>query len=453
MSNLKKFLNKLHLILIDSKIKQVIKLEQLKRKRRIRLDRIFILIGGLLVCVGLMIGGFFVIKGLFAKDVIADEYAKASEENKLQDVKIKNSVYAEEMENGETFVYAIHTPDLGKDVNEKIEKFVEASKEEKGTVTHVDFTSNSAFDQYRSYVITLRKYAYMDGLEPVDVVATQHLYINYDQNQLIDLDHVVRGKVIDRISLENKIKPEELKLVSINEKGIVMDAKGKSIEYSYVDHPTSFVMENKNVPTLLKYPKIEVKKREIDPDRPMVAFTFDDGPAPGNTERILRALEKVKGRATFFELGSLMEEYPETVRAITKSGSEVANHSYDHPWLTEMSLEDAIANVQKTNDIFFSLTGNEINVVRPPYGAYNEAIENGLTEDIVLWDVDTRDWESRNTKSVVKMAKDYTYDGAIVLFHDIHDSTIPAVEELIEYYHSKGYQFVTVSELYEARGK
>ena len=148
-----------------------------------------------------------------------------------------------------------------------------------------------------------------------------------------------------------------------------------------------------------------------------------------------------------------MENYPDTVRAICEQGSEVANHSYDHDWLTQKSVEDAVKDIQSVNDIFFSLTGNEINLVRPPYGDYNSALVKAFSEKVVMWDVDTRDWESRNVDSIISMTKKYAYNGAIVLFHDIYSTTATAAVELIKYYDSLGYQFVTVSELYEVKGK
>ena len=150
-----------------------------------------------------------------------------------------------------------------------------------------------------------------------------------------------------------------------------------------------------------------------------------------------------------------METYPDTVREVVESGSEVGSHSYDHTydWMNGMTLEEAVADLDKVDDIFFSLTGQDISLFRPPFGASIKSLSDTITEKIVYWDVDTRDWESKNTEKVIEMCKKYTYDGAIVLFHDIHATTIPAVEQLIEYYDSQGYQFVTVSELYAIKGK
>lgn len=426
-------------------------MQHVRRKRRIRMDRVLILLGACLLSLILIFGAMFGIYKLINPRIIADEYGKPNTV-KLEDDKIDSNVYSEKnKETGEKLIYAIHVPEFKNEFDQQIEEFVNKMIEEKAAVTHIDYESNQAFNQYKSYVITATLYESIDGLNPLKAIKTEQMFMNFDSNAFIELDDCIRGKAISEVAKTNSATEEDLKLVKITESGIEIDALGKKVNYAYDD--TSFIMKNENIKTLLKGDRIEIEKREIDPNKPMVAFTFDDGPSPGNTERILAALDKVGGRATFFQLGYLMETYPETVQAVAKQGSEVANHSYDHDWLTEKSLEDAKADISSVNDIAFSLTGNEIQLLRPPYGAYNKAIQEGITEKLVMWDVDTRDWESRNTESIINMTKQYTYDGAIVLFHDIHSATIPAVEQLIEYYNSQGYQFVTVSELYEIKGK
>lgn len=427
-------------------------MQQVRRKRRrIRMDRVFILIGAGLLSLVLIFGAIFGIYKLINPRIIADEYGKPNT-IKLETDKINSNVYKEKnKETGEKLIYAIHTPKFKNEMDQTVEAFVNKMIEEKAIVTHIDYESTEAFSQYKSYVITATLYESIDGMNPLNAVKTEQLFIHFDKDTFIELDDCLRGKAISKIAKENGANEDEVKLSKITETGVEIDILGKKVNYPYDE--TSFVMKNDNIKTLLKGDRIEIPKREIDPNKPMVAFTFDDGPSPGNTERILAALDKVSGRATFFQLGQLMERYPETVLAVAKQGSEIANHSYDHDWLTDKSLDDAKADISSVNDIAFSLTGNEILLLRPPFGAYNTAIKEGITEKVVMWDVDTRDWESRNTESIINMTKQYTYDGAIVLFHDIHSATIPAVEQLIEYYDSLGYQFVTVSELYEVKGK
>ena len=421
------------------------------KRRRIRIDRLLILVGALVLCIMLVFGVISGIFNLLNPKLIADEYRKPNTEIKLSTDKIDSDVYSKKnKETDSKMIYAIHVPKLeNEEVNQQIQDFVNKMIEEKATVTHIDYESNQAFGQYKSYIITANLYENIDELIPSNVTKTEQLFINFDGESLIDLEDCIRGKAISKIAKENNTNEDMLQLSKVTEKGIQINIEGKKIEYPYDD--TSFVMNNQNIKTLLKYEKIEVEKRELDSNKPMIALTFDDGPNPANAEKILAALEKVGGRATFFQLGSLMEKYPETVRKIVASGSEVASHSYGHDQLTTKSLEDAIADVQSVNDIFFSLTGNEIRLIRPPYGSYSKEIEEAITEKIVLWNVDTRDWESRNTQKTVEATKKYAYDGAIVLMHEIYSSSATAAEELINYYHEQGYQLVTVSELFEMK--
>ena len=435
-----------------SKIKLVIYMEKLRRKRRVRIDRVMILVGGCLLALLLVIGAITAIFKLINPTLIAKEYSKPALEIKLEGEKVDSDVYTvKNKETGEKYIYAIHLPVLNNEAKNVLNSFVEEIKAENALVTHIDFSSTSAFSQYKSYVITATTYSDIDGLNPFNPIKTEELYINFDKEELIDLDDCVRGKAISNLAKKYSCDEENVRLVNISETGVKIDVNGTKVDYLYQENNTDFVMNNENVPSILKYEKINVEKREIDPTKPMIAFTFDDGPSPSNTMKILEALDKVGGRATFFQLGYLMENYPDTVRAVTQQGSEVANHSYDHDWLTSKSVDAAVEDIQSVNDIFFSLTGNEINLVRPPYGDYNTALVQAFSEDVVMWDVDTRDWESRNVDSIISMTKKYAYDGAIVLFHDIYSTTSTAAVELIKYYDSLGYQFVTVSELIEMR--
>lgn len=432
-------------------------MKQVKRKRRIRIGRVLILIAGCFLCILLLIGGFLTIRKFFKNDIISSEYANAQMEIKLEGEKIIDQVYEEkDPDTGESMIYALHLPSFSNsDAQETLNTFVEQIKNEKAKVTHIDFESSSAFSQYKSYAITATTYDEIESLQPFNELKSETIYFHFDQDELIDINDCMRTKAIRQLALEHSCDQNAIVLKKITESGLVIEIDGSELDYSYKDHDTSFIMDNANVPSILTNDRIIVEKREIDPNKPMIAFTFDDGPAPGNTERILAALEKVNGRATFFELGSLMEIYPDTVRAVVESGSEVASHSYDHTydWMNGMTLDEAVADLNKVDDIFFSLTGNDLSLFRPPFGSSISSLKESITEKIVYWDVDTRDWESRDTDKVIEMCKKYTYDGAIVLFHDIHATTIPAVEQLIQYYDSLGYQFVTVSELYEAKGK
>lgn len=192
---------------------------------------------------------------------------------------------------------------------------------------------------------------------------------------------------------------------------------------------------------------------EVDPSAPMVALTFDDGPNPDYTQRILAVLCDNYSRATFFVVGTNAEKYPEMLKAISDSGSEIGNHTFNHKNLTELSEEDAIAQIEQVNRAVNKATGEDTTVIRPPYGATNDEVLALLQEPVVLWDMDTEDWESRNAQTIADKVLSVVKDGDIILMHDIYDSTAEAVEILVPKLKEQGYQIVTVSEMARLKGK
>ncbi|MBQ6555325.1 MAG: polysaccharide deacetylase family protein [Firmicutes bacterium] len=196
----------------------------------------------------------------------------------------------------------------------------------------------------------------------------------------------------------------------------------------------------------------ESDARDVDPDKPMVALTFDDGPREGNTEQILEALDAVDGRATFFMVGTNVENYPDTVRAVAEQGSELANHSYNHPQLTTLGTDGAMEQINKTNDLIYNAAGVRPTIGRPPYGSINEDIIAASGMDWFNWSVDTLDWKTRNADAVCDVILSEVGDRDVILMHDIHSSTVEAAVRIIPKLHEMGYQLVTISELAEVEG-
>ncbi|MCJ8014573.1 polysaccharide deacetylase family protein [Paenibacillus sp. KQZ6P-2] len=178
-----------------------------------------------------------------------------------------------------------------------------------------------------------------------------------------------------------------------------------------------------------------------------VALTFDDGPHPKNTLKILELLKKYDAKATFFMLGNRVDFYPDVVKKIADQGHELGNHTWDHKDLTTLSTAEAIQEVERTNQAIKSAAGREPTVFRPPYGARNKAVENAISMPTVLWTIDTLDWKSHNPDQILKIVKENVKDGSIILMHDIHKTTVEAVEPVLKYLKKEGYECVTVSEL------
>ena len=229
--------------------------------------------------------------------------------------------------------------------------------------------------------------------------------------------------------------------------------------YASVNKSMGEYMVKANDDLLGKGTDKELKKslyvpRKIDKTKKLIAFTFDDGPLKGNTERVLAALEKNDARATFFMLGQNANYYPETVKKVLESGNEVSSHTWNHTYLPKLSAAQVRAQEDKTENAIYKAcgSGSKPVSVRPPYGAINENVKKGIDTPLILWSVDTLDWKTKNTDATVKPILKHAKDGDIVLMHDIHKPTVAAVEKVLPILKKKGYEVCTVSELLEAKG-
>jgi peptidoglycan/xylan/chitin deacetylase (PgdA/CDA1 family) len=198
-------------------------------------------------------------------------------------------------------------------------------------------------------------------------------------------------------------------------------------------------------------PSPEPQQHEtIDPSKPIIALTFDDGPSLV-TPLILDVLERHGARATFFTVGNLVYEHKETVLRAIAMGSEVAGHSWDHSNLTRLNREQLKQQITCTSDIVYSVTGSAPAFFRPPYGAFNDTLLNVAGElgyAVINWTIDPFDWKYQDAGHIYDFIMRNVHDGAIILCHDVYDTTAEAMERLIPDLISQGYQLVTVSELF-----
>lgn len=196
-------------------------------------------------------------------------------------------------------------------------------------------------------------------------------------------------------------------------------------------------------------PPVPWRSNQIDPEKPMVALTFDDGPSI-HTEKILDLLEQYDSRATFFVIGNLVESRRETIERAFDMGSEIMGHSWDHRNLTKLSAREISTQVTDTANAIESVTGLRPQMYRTPYGAVNDRVRDVSGElgfAIISWSVDPRDWQTRNTDAVHAAIMRNVKDRAIILSHDLYGTTADAMERVIPELLELGYQLVTVSEL------
>lgn len=195
-----------------------------------------------------------------------------------------------------------------------------------------------------------------------------------------------------------------------------------------------------------------------DPDRPMIALTFDDGPTE-YTPQVLDLLERHGAKGTFFVIGQNLSEGTRPVlQRMADMGCNIGMHDLTHTDLTKLS---AAANVKRIREMQALVSaqidgGYETHLLRPPFGSLNKTVRRALRTAgaaSIRWSVDTRDWSNKNPKTILKIVKAETRDGAILLFHDRLPTTVAALEEAIPWLQEQGYDLVTVTELIESSGQ
>lgn len=178
-----------------------------------------------------------------------------------------------------------------------------------------------------------------------------------------------------------------------------------------------------------------------------VALTFDDGPNPDYTPVLLDELKKRGVPVTFFVLGAEVEQYPELVRRASEDGHLIGVHSYKHVNLRQLSDQQAVEQVNRTNEAIHAACGQYASYIRPPYGCWKEDLDYEVQMVEVLWDIDPRDWATTSADLVVQRVLQDVEENSIILLHDASESSVQAACRIIDSLQSQGYSFVTVEEL------
>ena len=188
-------------------------------------------------------------------------------------------------------------------------------------------------------------------------------------------------------------------------------------------------------------------------NRKVVALTFDDGPNPATTNQVLDTLSKYGIKATFFVLGKNVSGNEEILKRMKADGHVIGNHSWSHPVLSKLSLDEAKKQITDTEDALTKVLSSSSKLMRPPYGAITDDIRNGLDLSFIMWDVDSLDWKNKNEASILTEIQREVKNGSIILMHDIHAETVHALPKVIDYLKGQGYDFVTVPDLLNSRLK
>ncbi len=184
-----------------------------------------------------------------------------------------------------------------------------------------------------------------------------------------------------------------------------------------------------------------------DQSKKTVAITFDDGPSRKYNPLILETLEKNKAHASFFMVGNMMASCESCVLNTYNSGNEIGSHTYNHLNIKTNSKTKVEESLTKTNDIYHKITGDDIKLLRPPYGSYNKNNLTNINLPFILWNLDTEDWRYRDVSHITEYIKNNVSDGSIILMHELYETSYEALEEILPWLYLNGYQVVSVSEL------
>ncbi len=179
----------------------------------------------------------------------------------------------------------------------------------------------------------------------------------------------------------------------------------------------------------------------------VVALTFDDGPHGTYTSELLDGLKQRGVVASFFVLGEHVEGNEELILRMKEEGHLIGNHTFSHVKLDTLSDSAACDEVKRTCEAIEAVTGEKVEYMRPPYGAYNEELECMINLNKVLWTVDPQDWNTTDTNAIVRHVVNNVKDGDIILLHDIYPSSVAAALRIVDELKARGYIFVTVDDI------
>lgn len=193
------------------------------------------------------------------------------------------------------------------------------------------------------------------------------------------------------------------------------------------------------------------RKLEDMKDKKLIAFTFDDGPLDKTTNRLLDNLDTYNARVTFFILGSRVNRYSSTLIRAYEQGNQIGSHTYSHLNLYKLNDGDILKEIVNTNNEVKNIIGEAPVLLRPPYGNTNSKIKALGDMYTILWDIDPEDWKYKDKDKIAENIVKNAHDGAIVLLHDIYETSIDGALLAMEKLQEKGYAFVTIEEMFQLK--
>lgn len=182
-------------------------------------------------------------------------------------------------------------------------------------------------------------------------------------------------------------------------------------------------------------------------NKKLIAFTFDDGPSYIGTNKLLENLDKYNARVTFFVLGNRVNNYKDTLKKAYDMENLIGSHTYSHSNLLKLDNYEVMNEIRKTNDVIRNIVNSETIYLRPPYGNINANIREISNMYTILWNLDTEDWKYKDANRIANYIVENAHDGAIVLLHDLYETSVDGALLAMERLQSEGYAFVTIEEM------
>lgn len=427
------------------------------KRKKLRKDRLAILLVICAVVITTVGFGIWKISNMLFTDPYEEYKAYQTNGKDYGDIQQVSKEY--ENEAFVSFTYpAYKEKNLNTLVKAYEKKAVTAASKAEKQITSIDYDSSLLFDRYVN--LAFHRYTYdAEGVQR----STETTWILYDKKQgkQLVLDDVLRReypvlvkKLADRQGWKKEIK-RDMRALSMTKTSLQLHLDDKhTVSIPYKEYKKYIKLKDTQIPSLYQADEVSAKSQpKVDPNKKMIAFTFDDGPSAYTTE-VMDIFEQYDGRATFFMLGQNVEANSATVKDMHKRGFELGNHSWDHAMELAaskkgfMSVAQVTENIYKTQDAIYASCGAEPRYFRPPYGAVNDNLLKGNYLGYAFWDIDTRDWSSKNAASITSAALNGAKNGNIViLFHDIYEPSVEGLKAILPELKKQGYQFVTYSTL------
>lgn len=190
-----------------------------------------------------------------------------------------------------------------------------------------------------------------------------------------------------------------------------------------------------------------IVKKTVKKIEKAIALTFDDGPS-SKTIELIDLLNKYQVKATFFLVGERVLFYPSHVQYIYQNHHEIGNHSYHHLDFTKITTVNIFSEINKTQEVIYNVIKSYPKVFRFPYGKYNHLILNYINFPIIGWDSDSKDWDDISDDEVIDNVIKSVSNNSIIIFHDFNRYRKVAIEEIIKYLITEGYEFITISQMF-----